>query len=68
MLNLRFEKDGTHVQSLAAETRDPEIEASSKPFSSGSCGYFAAGKVVIDGKRYQVSCSVVEIGSKGRYA
>jgi len=68
MLNLRFEKDGTHVQNLALDTRDPDIDNASKPFSSGGVGYFGAGKVIIDGKRYQVSCSVVEIGSKGRHS
>ena len=67
MMTLRFEKDGTHVQNVQMDTRDPEIQPGSKPFSSGAAGYFAAGKVVIDGKRYQVSCSVVEIGSKGRH-
>jgi hypothetical protein len=33
------------------------------PFSSGKLGYYAGGKVVMDGKRYQVSMSIVEIGS-----
>ncbi len=33
-------------------------------FKSGSTGYLAMGKVEIDGKRYQVNCQIVEIGSK----
>ena len=32
-------------------------------FSSGKFGYFAGGKVEFDGKRYQVSCSLVEIAA-----
>jgi hypothetical protein len=32
-------------------------------FASGKKGFQANGKLDLDGKRYQVSCSVVEIGS-----
>ena len=35
-----------------------------KTFSTGSVGYGANGKIIIDGKRHQVSLSVVEIGSR----
>ena len=35
-----------------------------KNFKTGSRGYYAGGKVNINGKKYQVSCSVVEVGSK----
>jgi hypothetical protein len=35
-----------------------------KTFKTGSKGYFAFGKVTIDGKRYQLSGFVVEIGSR----
>ena len=42
-------------QILVADTRE---------FKTGSRGYYGSGKIVIDGKRYQVSCNVVEIGSK----
>jgi hypothetical protein len=44
-----------------------------KPFSSGSAGYYVNGKIllpsVIDGetKSHQVSCSIVEVGTKGKY-
>ncbi len=44
-----------------------------RPFSSGSTGYYVSGKVnmpsVIDGesKTHQVTCSIVEIGTKGRF-
>lgn len=51
MLNIKF----GDVASLTAK---------SKQFSTGSVGYGCYGKVEIDGKRYQVSCSMVEIGSK----
>ena len=53
------------------------IEASSRgkenPFSSGSAGYYANGKVTLpsivdgEGRPHQVSCSVVEIGTKGKF-
>lgn len=39
--------------------------AEEKVFRTGSRGYYAGGKLVIGDKRYQLSCSVVEIGSKG---
>lgn len=41
-----------------------QLVAAAKDFKSGSKGFWAGEKVVIDGKRYQVSLSIVEIGSK----
>ena len=35
-----------------------------KDFKTGSKGYFASGKVELDGKRYQTQIQMVEIGSK----
>jgi len=35
-----------------------------KIFSSGSTGYFAIGKIVIDGKKYQCQFQAVLVGSK----
>ncbi len=35
-----------------------------KAFKTGSRGYYANGKVEIDGKRYQAQIQLVEIGSK----
>lgn len=35
-----------------------------KEFKTGSKGYYANGKMEIDGKRYQVQIQLVEIGSK----
>jgi hypothetical protein len=35
-----------------------------KDFKTGSKGYFASGKVEIEGKRYQAQIQLVEIGSK----
>jgi hypothetical protein len=35
-----------------------------KVFSTGSKGYSAGGKMVIEGKEYQVCANVIEIGSK----
>lgn len=40
------------------------ISANAKTFKTGSTGYFGAGKIEINGERYQVSCNVVKIGSK----
>ena len=36
-----------------------------KTFKSGSTGYFATGKVTVDGVRYQGQVQLVAIGSKG---
>lgn len=33
-------------------------------FSTGSAGYNANGKVMIEGRMYQVSCNLIAIGSK----
>jgi hypothetical protein len=35
-----------------------------KVFKTGSRGYYANGKIEIDGKRYQAQIQLVEIGSK----
>ncbi len=35
-----------------------------KEFKTGSRGYYASGKIEIEGKRYQVQIQLVEIGSK----
>jgi hypothetical protein len=35
-----------------------------KEFKTGSRGYYANGKLEIDGKRYQAQIQLVEIGSK----
>ena len=35
-----------------------------KEFKTGSKGYYANGKLEIEGKRYQVQIQMVEIGSK----
>jgi hypothetical protein len=35
-----------------------------KDFKTGSKGYYANGKMEIDGKRYQAQFQLVEIGSK----
>ena len=52
---------------------DATARGADRPFSSGSTGYYVNGKVslpsVVDGetKTHQVSCSIVEIGTKGKY-
>lgn len=40
------------------------MAASEKQFKTGSRGFYANGKVEIDGKRYQTQIQLVEIGSK----
>lgn len=42
-----------------------DLPLNERTFSTGSRGFGSYGKVEIGGKRYQLSCSVVEIGSKG---
>jgi hypothetical protein len=39
-----------------------------KEFKTGSKGYYANGKMELDGKRYQVQIQMVEIGSKSQTA
>jgi hypothetical protein len=40
------------------------LTARPKTFSTGSRGFYVWGKATIDGKRYQFSGNLVEIGSK----
>ncbi len=40
------------------------MTAAAKDFKTGSKGFYANGKLEIDGKRYQVQVQLVEIGSK----
>ena len=52
---------------------DATLRGKDRPFSSGSVGYFVSGKVglpsVVDGanKSHQISCSMVEVGTKGNF-
>jgi hypothetical protein len=41
-----------------------ELHAMARVFSTGSRGFGLSGKVMIDGKMYQVGANLVEIGSK----
>lgn len=55
---------------IVAELKDDQnrplglLAAMPKKFKTGSLGFFASGKMTIDGKRYQVQVQLVEIGSK----
>ena len=40
------------------------VGLSTKNFSTGSKGFNGTGKMVVNGKRYQIGINVVEIGSK----
>jgi hypothetical protein len=44
------------------------MTAAPKDFKTGSKGFYANGKVEIDGKRYQAQIQLVEIGSKPKAA
>lgn len=56
---------------IIAELKDTEgkvigvLTVAPKQFKTGSRGYYANGKLEIDGKRYQTQIQLVEIGSKG---
>ena len=55
----------TIVVAGATET----IIAEAKQFKTGSRGFYGQGKVqAADGRRFQVSVNIVEIGSKGKSA
>jgi hypothetical protein len=60
--------DGKVLGMVDATSRGKE-----KPFSSGSAGYYVNGKMtlpsVVDGesRAHQISCSIVEIGTKGKF-
>lgn len=49
---------------IAVAFQAGNIKIQPKTFSTGSRGYNGAGKVMIDGKKYQFSGNFVEIGSK----
>jgi hypothetical protein len=59
-----------HPMNLIVEIKSPDdksigiLTASPKDFRTGSRGFFANGKLEIEGKRYQVQIQLVEIGSK----
>ena len=57
-MNIIVELKTDAGQTLALLTAPP------KEFKTGSRGYYANGKVEIDGKRYQTQIQLVEIGSK----
>lgn len=40
------------------------VQLKEMEFKSGSVGFNASGKVMIDGERYQLSGNIVKIGSK----
>lgn len=45
------------------------ITAQAKQFRTGSRGFYGQGKVqATDGRRFQVTVNIVEIGSKGKNA
>lgn len=57
-MNIIAELKSADGQSLGVMALPP------KDFKTGSRGYYANGKIEIEGKRYQVQIQLVEIGSK----
>jgi hypothetical protein len=57
-MNLIIEIKDTEGKTISLMTAAP------KEFKTGSRGFFANGKVEIEGKRYQAQVQLVEIGSK----
>ncbi len=55
---------------IMAELKAPDgtligvLTVAPKQFKTGSRGYYANGKLELDGKRYQTQIQLVEIGSK----
>ncbi len=55
---------------IRAELKAPDgtvigvLTVAPKQFKTGSRGYYANGKLELDGKRYQAQIQLVEIGSK----
>lgn len=59
------EKEGSMVTIQFSGEAVGVIMADQRVFKTGSRGFYGNGKIASeDGKRYQVSCSIVEIGSK----
>ena len=52
------------MENLNVKIEDQTLVAERKEFKTGSRGFYAGGKVFIEGKKYQVSLSIVEVGSK----
>ena len=46
------------------DTEQAQLSLDPKNFKTGSTGFWAGGKVLLHGYRYQVSCSVVKVCSK----
>ncbi len=57
-MNVIVEFKSDEGKSLGVMTAPP------KDFKTGSKGFYANGKLEIEGKRYQVQVQLVEIGSK----
>ena len=54
-----------HKKENVAVTVDGQsFVASAKDFKSGSHGWYTSGKVIIDGVKCQLGCTIVVIGSK----
>lgn len=52
------------VNAIPVSIGDNDVLATAKTFSTGSTGFYFGDKVNIDGNKYQVTCSIILIGSK----
>lgn len=55
---------GDIVDNVNVSVEGQTVIALPRTFSTGSTGYQASGKLVLDGRRYQATILLVEIGSK----
>ncbi len=53
-----------NIATIQLEGEKQSFILNKKNFKTGSKGYYANGKMVAGGKRFQISISCVEIGSK----
>ena len=56
--------EGDRIFVLKSGDTESAITARPKTFSPGSVGFMVFGKIIIDGKKYQLTGNAVEIGSK----
>lgn len=58
-------QNDTAPQSLVVSIEESgDLLAGRKTFSTGSVGYYASGKIMIDGQAYQCSVNLTLVGSK----
>ena len=51
---------------IVTDGKENAVSARPKNFKTGSRGFYVWGKVLMGGKKYQLSGNLVEIGSKAK--